>query len=100
MRLTRWSHACVSLEQDGRVLVVDPGEWSESRALDRAQAVLVTHEHGDHADLRRLRAAGLPVWAPRGADLDGLAFTPLDPGGTTSIEGFEVQAVGGLHAPV
>jgi L-ascorbate metabolism protein UlaG (beta-lactamase superfamily) len=100
MRLTRWSHSCVSLEEDGRVLVLDPGGWSEARALDGAHGVLVTHEHGDHADLRKLRAAGLPVWAPRGADLDGLAFTPLDPEETTSIEGFEVHAVGGRHAPV
>jgi L-ascorbate metabolism protein UlaG (beta-lactamase superfamily) len=100
MRLTRWSHACVVLESDGRRLVLDPGEWSEPRALDGAHAVLLTHEHGDHADLARLRASGLPVWAPRGADLDGLDYTPVDSGQSLVVEGFEVTAVGDLHAAI
>ena len=66
----------------------------------RADAVLVTHEHGDHVDVDRVRASGLPVWAPRGADLGDLAFTPVDPGQSLRIEGFEVTAVGGRHAAV
>ena len=100
MRLTRWSHSCVVLEAEGRKLVIDPGGWSEPRALNGVDAVLVTHEHGDHVDTDRVRASGLPVWAPRGADLDGLAFTPVDPGQSLSIEGFEVAAVGGRHAAI
>lgn len=100
MRLTRWSHACVVLESDGRRLVLDPGEWSEPRALDGAHAVLVTHEHGDHADLTRIAASGLPVWAPRGADLGGLEFTPVESGQTFTVEGFDITAVGGRHAEI
>jgi L-ascorbate metabolism protein UlaG (beta-lactamase superfamily)/catechol 2,3-dioxygenase-like lactoylglutathione lyase family enzyme len=100
MRLTRWSHSCVTLESAGRTVVVDPGIWSEPRALDGAHAVLVTHEHADHVEPDRLRKAGLPVWAPRGADLDGLPFTPLDPGDELTVEGFDVRAVGGRHAAV
>ncbi len=65
MRLTRFTHSCVRLEVDGRVLVIDPGIWSEPRALDGADAVLVTHEHVDHVDVLRLRGAQLPVFAHR-----------------------------------
>jgi L-ascorbate metabolism protein UlaG (beta-lactamase superfamily)/catechol 2,3-dioxygenase-like lactoylglutathione lyase family enzyme len=100
MRLTRWSHSCVTLETDGRTLVLDPGGWSEPRALDGAHAVLVSHEHGDHVAIDRVRASGLPVWAPRGADLDELPFTPVDPGQVFDVQGFEVRAVGGLHAAI
>jgi L-ascorbate metabolism protein UlaG (beta-lactamase superfamily)/catechol 2,3-dioxygenase-like lactoylglutathione lyase family enzyme len=100
MRLTRWSHACVTLESAGRILVVDPGIWSEPRALDGAHAVLVTHEHGDHADPERLGASGLPVWAPRGADLGEVPFTPVDPDQSFTVEGFAVRAVGGRHAAI
>ena len=100
MRLTRWSHSCVALETEGHKLVLDPGGWSEPQALDGAHAVLVTHEHGDHVDIDRVRASGLPVWAPRGSDLDDLAYTPIDPGQSLRIEGFEVTAVGGRHAAV
>jgi L-ascorbate metabolism protein UlaG (beta-lactamase superfamily)/catechol 2,3-dioxygenase-like lactoylglutathione lyase family enzyme len=100
MRLTRWSHSCVVLEADDRTLVLDPGVWSERRALDGADAVLVTHEHNDHADVELLRAAGMPIWAPRGADLEGLPFTPLDPGQSVEIAGFEVRTVGAHHAAI
>ena len=100
MRLTRWSHSCVVLEAEGRTLVLDPGVWSEPRALDGADAVLVTHEHNDHADIERLRAAGVPIWAPRGADLEGLPFTPLDSGQNVEIAGFEVRTIGARHAAI
>jgi L-ascorbate metabolism protein UlaG (beta-lactamase superfamily)/catechol 2,3-dioxygenase-like lactoylglutathione lyase family enzyme len=100
MRLTRWSHACVVLESDGRRLVVDPGCWSEPQALDGADAVLVTHEHSDHADLPRLRTSGLPVWAPRGADLGDVPYTPVDSGQSLTIAGFDVTAVGDRHAAI
>jgi len=55
----------VTLEHDGRRLVIDPGEWSEARALDEADAVLLTHEHSEHVDLERVRASALPVSPPR-----------------------------------
>ncbi|HCB03941.1 MAG TPA: MBL fold metallo-hydrolase [Nocardioides sp.] len=100
MRLTRWSHACVTLESVDRTVIVDPGIWSEPQALAGADAVLVTHEHADHVDVARLRTAGLPVWAPRGADLQGLPYTPLDPDQAFALEGFEVRTVGGRHAEV
>lgn len=57
MRFTKLVHACVRFEKDGAVLVVDPGVWSEPDALDGATAVLVTHEHFDHLDADRVRAA-------------------------------------------
>jgi L-ascorbate metabolism protein UlaG (beta-lactamase superfamily)/catechol 2,3-dioxygenase-like lactoylglutathione lyase family enzyme len=100
MRLTRWSHACVTLEHGGRRLALDPGVWSEPRALEGADAVLVSHEHGDHVDVTRLEESGLPVWAPRGADLGGLPYTPLDPAQALTVAGFEVSTVGGAHAAV
>ncbi len=35
MRITKYGHACVRIEQDGRVLVVDPGVWSGYLVDDR-----------------------------------------------------------------
>lgn len=45
------------LEADGRVLVIDPGTFSEAEALDGVDEVLVTHEHFDHLDIAKLVAA-------------------------------------------
>jgi len=61
MEIIKYPHSCVRLEKDGRVLVLDPGVWSEPSALRGASAVLVTHEHADHVDALRLAGPGVPV---------------------------------------
>lgn len=68
MQLTKLAHACVRLDKDGEVLVIDPGAFGGADALDGAAAVLVTHEHFDHVVPDTLRAAmtanpGLRLWA-------------------------------------
>jgi len=98
MQITKYTHACVRLEDAGRVLVIDPGEWSEPDALVGADAVLVTHEHADHIDVARLAAARLPVFAPDGADIAGLDVTWVSPDQQFEAAGFRVEAVGGRHA--
>ena len=100
MRLVKLTHSCVRLETDGRVLVIDPGIWSEPRALDGADAVLVTHDHVDHVDVLRLRGAQLPVFAPSSARLPGVDVTAVAAGDTFTAAGFDVAAVGGEHARV
>ena len=98
LTLTRFTHACVRLERDGRVLVIDPGIWSEPAALTGADAVLVTHDHLDHVDRLRLAGLGAPVHAPGGADIPDLPFEALSAGEDREIAGFRVRCVGGRHA--
>lgn len=100
MRITKYTHACVRIEHEGRVLVVDPGTWSEPAALTGADAVLVTHEHIDHVDVLRLAGLGVPVHAPADADVPRLEATRVTPGAEFTAAGFRVRAVGGRHAPV
>jgi L-ascorbate metabolism protein UlaG (beta-lactamase superfamily) len=100
MRLIRYSHSCVRLEFDGAVVVIDPGGWSEPAALVGADAVLVTHEHGDHVDESRLAGLDCPVFAPAGAALTQIDFHPVRPGGSITVAGLDVEVVGGWHAPV
>src|SRR5215475_1537302 len=57
MKLTKFSHACVRLERDGGVLVIDPGTFAERAALDGVDAILITHEHTDHIDADAVGAA-------------------------------------------
>ncbi|MGZ4592041.1 MAG: MBL fold metallo-hydrolase [Actinomycetes bacterium] len=109
MRLTKYTHACVRLEKDGQVLVVDPGEWSEPEVLEGASAVLVTHEHFDHVDPELLVAAqtGNPALVVHTnaavvaqlADA-GVRAVAVAPGDTFDAAGFSVLVVGGEHAEV
>ncbi|MER5335815.1 MBL fold metallo-hydrolase [Micromonospora sp. NPDC002717] len=103
MRITKFTHACVRLEHDGGVLVIDPGTWSEPRALAGADAVLVTHEHTDHVDVLRLAGLGVPVFAPEGAalpDLVPLPVTRVRAGERFTAAGLTVTALGGRHAAI
>lgn len=114
MKLTKYTHACVRLEKDGNVLVIDPGIYSESKeALEGAQAVLVTHEHPDHIDQAVLLEAltmneRLVVHAPEGvartltkaaaeASVDSVEerIRAVDPGSAVDIAGFDVKTFGG-----
>jgi L-ascorbate metabolism protein UlaG (beta-lactamase superfamily) len=125
MKLTKFTHACVRLEKDRRVLVIDPGTFSESEeALAGAHAVLVTHEHNDHIDrsavLAALRSnASLEVYAPAGvaksltedagvdaagsdAGSDTVAnrIHTVEPGSDFEAAGFPVRTFGGQHAVI
>lgn len=103
MLLTRFTHSCVRLEHEGRVLVIDPGIWSEPRALRGCDAVLVTHEHVDHVDVLRLAGLGVPVHVPADAVLvDGerLELVPVRAGDELVAAGFAVRALGGRHGVV
>ncbi|QJT07233.1 MBL fold metallo-hydrolase [Streptomyces asoensis] len=110
MKLTKKSHACVRLEKDGRTLVLDPGGFSEADAAVGADAILVTHEHPDHFDEKRLRAAleadpAVELWTLRSvaeklsAAFPGRVHT-VGHGDTFTAAGFDVQVHGELHAVI
>lgn len=57
MKLTKYQHACFTVEDDGKVLVVDPGnQTTDFIAPENVVAVVVTHEHPDHFDHEQLAA--------------------------------------------
>ncbi len=57
MKLTKYEHACFTVEKEGKLLVVDPGGFTtDLPALDSVVAIVVTHEHPDHFDMNALSA--------------------------------------------
>ncbi len=109
MKLTKLAHACVRLDKDGEVLVIDPGAFGGADALDGAGAVLVTHEHFDHVEPDTLRAAmtanpGLRLWAPapvasQFADFGDRARAVAH-GDDFTAAGFTVHVYGEQHAVI
>jgi L-ascorbate metabolism protein UlaG (beta-lactamase superfamily) len=56
MRLTKFGHSCLLVEEGGARVLLDPGSFSEGfEALEGLTAVCVTHQHPDHLDGGRLR---------------------------------------------
>ena len=56
MKISKYEHACLILEDNGNKLVIDPGCFSKlPDELHGVNVVIVTEEHVDHYDLDNLR---------------------------------------------
>jgi L-ascorbate metabolism protein UlaG (beta-lactamase superfamily) len=109
MELTKHGHACVVLGSEDRRLVIDPGAFTDPAVLQGASAVLVTHEHFDHFEPERLRAAldadpALEVWTNGSVaeQLDAPAgrVHVVGHGDAVTVAGFEVHVHGEMHAVI
>ncbi|KAJ1683779.1 hypothetical protein LUZ63_020924 [Rhynchospora breviuscula] len=107
MRISKHGHACVRIEHEGHVVVIDPGSFTSREAVDGATAVLITHEHADHLDLGHLAATRAPVFTVddvaghirSGAPAVAERTTVVAPGDTVDV-GLPVRAVGERHAVI
>jgi L-ascorbate metabolism protein UlaG (beta-lactamase superfamily) len=108
MRLVKFGHACVRVEEAAAALVIDPGTFTEPEAVDGVQAVLVTHAHPDHLDADRLRRADAPVFtnaevaaaiAEQAPELSD-RVTVVSEGETFTAAGQPVSVHGERHAVV
>jgi L-ascorbate metabolism protein UlaG (beta-lactamase superfamily) len=94
MQITHLGHACVVVEREGRRVLVDPGSMSavpEGLAVD---AILVTHSHVDHVDVKAVGAA-------REANPDAVVVADAASAGVLADAGVEgVQIVESAEAVV
>ncbi|HCJ53323.1 MAG TPA: MBL fold metallo-hydrolase [Glutamicibacter sp.] len=115
MRITLRGHSCIELATiDGKVLL-DPGGFSQlENAFDGINAVLITHEHADHADQPAIIEAletnsVLELYAP--AALAKALREQLPPaaqsqvvvvkaGSDFIVGGIRVRTFGGTHATI
>ena len=107
MNITKYGHACLYVEESGVSLMIDPGSMSTIPALKKINAILVTHEHGDHLDIEKIKA--IRVEHPEvqiltqvsvGKILDGetIANTVIYESETVSVGGVSIESLGHNHA--
>lgn len=109
MKLTKYEHACFAVEKDGKMLIVDPGSFTQSLGTpENVVAVIVTHDHADHLDTAALDAiiAHNPdavILAPQAVLdhlVDALPQKAVNAGDTISVGPFELEFFGGKHAQI
>ena len=109
MKLTKYEHACFTLEKDGKLLVVDPGAFTtDLPMLENVVAVVVTHNHPDHFDPAALEALfasnpDIVVCSPKQVDDEiDAAFThkAVKAGERIYIEPFSLEFFGEDHAVI
>jgi L-ascorbate metabolism protein UlaG (beta-lactamase superfamily) len=55
MRITKYGHSCLHITEGSASILIDPGVFSQGfETLSGLTAVLVTHQHPDHIDPKRL----------------------------------------------
>ncbi len=109
MRLTKYEHACVLVEDGPARVLIDPGSFSHGfEQLTALTAVLVTHQHADHLDVDRLRPLlernqGATLLADPGSAAilaeAGVAATEVHPGDEFDA-GVRITVHGGNHAVI
>lgn len=56
MKITKIGHCCLLIEDNGSVILTDPGAWTtRQNEIKGIDIVLITHEHADHLHLSSLQ---------------------------------------------
>jgi L-ascorbate metabolism protein UlaG (beta-lactamase superfamily) len=106
VKLTKYTHACFTVEKNGASIVVDPGGFSTDLVIpENVVAVIVTHVHADHTDKTQLQAIidKNPRAVIIGHDqvVDAVAPLPtasVATGETVQVAPFTLSFFGGEHA--
>ena len=107
MRIKKFGHACLLVEEGSAKILIDPGNYSTIPALSNIDAILITHEHPDHLSLDSLRTilANNPevkVFTNNGVakilEEAGIGYLLLGGGESAQIQGVSVQGYGIDHA--
>lgn len=95
--ITFIGHGTLMFEWGGKVIHIDPvGSLADYGTLPQADLILVTHEHGDHLDLKAVRLLSKPdtrfVGSPAAAEKVA-GGTAMKNGQTIDTLGLRVEAV-------
>ena len=107
MRITRYGHSCLLVEDGDARVLLDPGVFSAGfEQLRGLTAVLITHAHPDHLDAGRLRTlleanpdARLHVDEGSAGQLGDLPSTVVSDGDVLDL-GVRVDVLGREHAVI
>lgn len=106
MKLTKYQHACFTVEDEGKVLVVDPGNFtSDFIAPEHVVGVVITHEHQDHFDHEQLAAiidknpdAVILGHEAVVSQIEVFETQAVNTGDTVIVGPFSLEFFGGQHA--
>jgi L-ascorbate metabolism protein UlaG (beta-lactamase superfamily) len=107
VRITRYGHSCLLVEDGGGRLLLDPGVFSQGfEELRGLTGVLITHQHPDHLDPGRLRPlleanpeAVLHCDAGSAEQLGDIPHTVVSEGTRLDL-GTPVRVLGSQHAVI
>ena len=110
MKVTKYEHAGLVLDNGQAKLVIDPGEMVNLPPdLDQVAAVVITHEHYDHYSLESLQQIlkanpQAQILATKSVATKlteaGLEAQAVETQATLNLSGFEIKLKDQAHAPI
>jgi len=106
MKITKLEHSGIAVEENGKIVVIDPVEFdNELPALNNVIAIIITHKHSDHFQpevIKRILEtnAGVKVFttAENAVAIDS-ANTAKE-GDVVDVDGFRFEFFGKDHAAI
>ena len=108
MKLTKYDHACFTVEKDHQMLVVDPGNFStDYLPSNNVVGIVITHEHADHYDPEQIAAIidknpEAVIIGPEAviSKVEAFKTQAVDAGDKLTIGLFDLEFFGGTHAVI
>lgn len=110
MKLTKFGHSCFLVEENGVRVLFDPGRFStEQNTVQNLDAVLITHNHGDHLDQKSLEVimqnnpkAVIITNSDSAKRIDSKIYTVeiVKDGDVVDVRGLKIEANGNVHKEI
>ena len=110
MKITKLGHCCLVIEEQGVILLTDPGAYSTAQTeVKNVDAIIITHEHPDHFHIQSLKTvlqnnprAEVLTNTAVGALLakENLTYTLVEHGQSHRIREVLLEGFGREHAPI
>lgn len=106
MKVTKYTHACLLIEQGASKILVDPGVFTKDLPkLKNLSAIFITHSHPDHINedwLKEFQAQNptTPIYGPADVakNFNSIKFQEIDESQTINIDSFSVECFITDHA--
>lgn len=107
MKITKFGHSCLLIEEGALRAITDPGGWNTFPDAEQIDCVLITHEHGDHLDIDQLKALLQKnpqaqvishVSVGKMLEANDISYIAIASGESLSIKGVSIESFGTKHA--
>lgn len=111
MKIIKFGHSCLLLEENGVRILFDPGNFSDGKqdSVRDLDIILITHEHQDHCDPQSIKNIlqnnpGVKIFTNHGVGAilqkEGINFEIIEEGGSVVYKDILVEAFGDKHAVI
>jgi len=108
MKITKFGHACLLIEEKDLRIILDPGSYSSLQDnVKNIDVILITHEHHDHVSIDSVKKVlqnnpQAKIITNKGVgallEKENIPYQLLEDGQSTSEKGVAIEGFGNKHA--